>query len=207
MLQPLIRVSGLIFVLCSLLIAFVHSQSYDAEYFASVRLIIEQPIDCDSAACLMGIYPARTSPRAALQIIQTHDWVSEIVDLRGLGELAGDTGDSTQFARWRWSGQQPLFFQGRAIFTGNFQEDTVEYIELDTNITLGTWLHVFGKPRKLTHLTRSEQLLLDYADGLQISASVQCPTLWDARVSLLMYQQRWNSNASEPIEPIYAQAC
>ena len=207
MLRFAMRLTLRLFIPCVLLIVFVRAQSYDTTYFAALRASITQPPDCDDTPCLLGIYPGETVSEDAYNIVASHRWIDEIIDFRGVGSLASDTGSGTQFVRWHWNGEQPEIYQGRARFIGNFDESKVEFIEVDTGITLGEWIHTFGRPSKLTTLRRTGELRLDYPGGVQVSTSLTCPHIWQTPVTLVIYQSLWSDQRDGDVVPPYATAC
>lgn len=110
-----------------LAVLLVRATPYDD---AALRDFLTPPQDC-AAPCFMGIQVGITTVDEAVTILRAHPWVS---DLREFGRDVS----------WRWSGEQPLYLDGKRTGWLLGYEGVVFSLKMTTTISLGDiWLHTY----------------------------------------------------------------
>jgi hypothetical protein len=106
---------------------------------AGLRALLFPP-GC-AAPCIFGIRPGETTGAEALDILETHPWVTGISIVYRGATNPGENRDGT--LSWRWNGSQPPLLRSPELVVGEIDIDVgrVRTVRLSTAITFGEiWL-------------------------------------------------------------------
>jgi hypothetical protein len=173
MIRVLYRPTLVLSLIFTCAILLIQSQPYDdTELLAFLAL----PDSCLSP-CFMGIRPGATTVYQAFDILDQHEWVSQVET------------SNTPYITWTWSGLQPPIIDPESVGRLLYHNETVGFIEIQTTAFIGNMVLVAGKP-PLTD-SGANGLVSDVAvrgvypeRSLEIKAYLSCPVrrkhFWDA---------------------------
>jgi hypothetical protein len=119
----------------------IRAQAYDNSDLHALLT----PLDVCAAPCFMGIQPGTTTLEQAIALLERQAWVQDLaVGQRSL--LTEQPASGAALVNWQWSDTAPAWLEGRASLRVIPRSGQVSVIDVQTNITWGEFVLIFGRP-------------------------------------------------------------
>lgn len=153
---------------------------------AALQDLLDDSLTC-GAACWAGIQPGATGLYNAIDILQRHDWVTEI-------EFSATNLPDSGFLVWHWNTPPANIIDPARPGVAGIHRGIITWLQIPTAFALGdVWL-ANGQPAKaVTHTARTAQTSVQHymtygEQSVQWRSAIICPwqarNFWQARLDL-----------------------